>query len=241
MFEETAVSLLDYITAALIFLVYVVRNYLRHRRMRDRVDSGEDGILMLEYNDTIRILWGGAVLILVVWFWNGRSITDLGIFFDLSTANLTGWAVVGAISLLLLAQVREIGRNPKAAGAIRAHMDSEPGVMRIMPETEQEYSRYKLLSVTAGITEEVIFRAYLIWFFSLWLPVWWAALAALAIFTVAHLYQESVRSVLKVTAIGAILTAVYLLSGSLLAAMVLHVVVDLTSGASVRRALMDQS
>lgn len=236
MFEEITVSLLDYFAVLLIFLVYIIRNYARHRSMRDRMDAGEPGILMIEYNDTIRILWGGAALILVVWFWAGRSLAGLGIFFDLSTANLAGWAVVIAISLVLALQVREVGRNPKAAEALRSHLESEPGVLRIMPKTQEEYARFKLLSITAGITEEIIFRAYLIWFFSFWTPLWWAALAALAVFTGAHLYQESVRSVIKVAAIGACLTAVYLLSGSLLAAIMLHVVVDLTSGASVWRA-----
>lgn len=237
MTQGAAVLVLDYLVVALIFFVYVVRNYMRHLSMRNRMNSGEDGILMMEYNDTIGILWGGAALILGVWYWSARPLADLGIFFDLSTANLAGWAIVAAISALLLAQVREIGRNPKAADSIRAHMDNEPGVMRIMPKTQQEYSRFKVLSITAGITEEIIFRAYLIWFFSFWMPVWWAALAALAVFTAAHLYQESVRSVMKVALVGACLTAVYLFSGSLLAAIVLHIVVDLTSGASMRRAL----
>ena len=236
MFGETAVSLLDYLTVSLILLVYVVRNYMRHRSMRERMDSGEAGILMLEYNDTLRILWAGAALILAVWFWAGRSLAELGVFFDLSTANLVGWAVAMCITLMLALQVWEIGRNPKAAEALQNHLESEPGVQRIMPTTQEEYTRFKLLSITAGITEEIIFRAYLIWFFSFWMPVWWAALAALAVFTGAHLYQESVRSVMKVAALGAFLTAVYLLSGSLLTAIVLHIAVDLTSGASVWRA-----
>lgn len=235
--QEMTLTVMDYFVVALIFLVYIVRNYIRHRSMRDRMDSGEAGVLMLEYNDTLRILWGGALLILCVWYWAGRSLAGLGIFFDYSTPNLVGWAVAIVVSLVLAAQVREVGRNPKAAESVRNHLKNEPGVMRIMPTTRQEYSRFQFLSVTAGITEEIIFRAYLIWFFSFWMPVWWAALVALAVFTGAHLYQESAKSVLKVAAIGVFLTAAYLLSGSLLVAIVLHIVVDLTSGASVRRAM----
>ena len=234
---NVAASISDYLVVSLIFFVYIVRNYMRHRSMRDRMDSGEDGILLLEYKDTLIILWGGAALVMAVWLLNGRPFADMGFFFDLSTANLAGWSFVVAVSLLLVAQVHQIGRNPKSAEAIRSHLENEPGVMRIMPKTAQEYSWFKALSVTAGVTEEIIFRGYLIWFFSLWLPLWWAAFAALAMFVGAHLYQESARSLLKVAAIGACLTAVYLLSGSLLAVIVLHAAVDLTSGASVRRAL----
>ncbi len=237
MFDDTAVSMLDYLLVALMFSVYVVRNYLRHRRMRDRMDSGEAGILMLEYKDTLTILWGGAFLVMVVWLLNGRPLADMGILLGTSTAHLIGWGVVAVISLVLSAQVYAVGKNPKSADAVRTALENEPGVMRIMPKTQQEYFWFKALSVTAGITEEIIFRGYLIWFFALWLPLWWAALVALAFFVAAHLYQESVRSLLKVAAIGACLTALYLLSGSLLAAIVLHAVVDLTSGASVRRVL----
>lgn len=237
MLDDIAVSVLDYSLVSLIFLVYIVRNYLRHRSMRDRMDSGEDGILMLEYKDTLIILWGGAILVMAVWFLNGRPLADMGILLGSSTSHLIGWGVVAALSLVLSAQVYAVGKNPKSAEAIRNTLENEPGVLRILPKTDQEYAWFKALSVTAGITEEVIFRGYLIWFFALWLPLWWAAAVALAFFVAAHLYQESVRSLLKVAAIGACLTAVYLLSGSLLAAIVLHAVIDLTSGASVRRVL----
>jgi len=236
MLEEMAVSVLDYLVVVLIFLVYVVRNYFRHRSMRDRMDSGEDGILMLEYKDTLVILWGGTALVIAVWLINGRTLADMGFVFGSSTSHLIGWIVVAVLSLLLTAQVYLISRNPKSAEAIRTAIAGEPGVVRILPKTEQEHSWFKILSVTAGITEEIIFRGYLIWFFALYLPLWWAAFVALVFFVAAHLYQESVRSLLKVASVGAILSALYLLSGSLLAAIVLHAVVDLTNGAIVRRA-----
>lgn len=237
MFEETAVTFMDYLAVSLIFLVYVVRNYMRHRSMRDRMDSGEVGILILEYKDTLIILWGGAALVMAVWFYGGRTFADMGLTIGYSTPHLIGWVVVAALSLVLAVQVQLIARNPKSAEAVRAAFESDPGVMRILPKTSREYSWFKILSVTAGITEEIIFRGYLIWFFALWLPLWWAALVALAFFVAAHLYQESAKALMKVAAIGAFLTVVYLLSGSLLAAIVLHAVVDLTSGAAVRKAL----
>ncbi len=241
MTQELPVTMLDYLVVSLIIGVYLVRNFFRHRAMRDRMDAGEKGILLREYNDTLFILWCGAILVLVVWFWSGRTFLDLGVFFDLSTANLIGWAFVVAVSLVLVAQVVQVSRNPDAAEIIRNHLKDEPGVMRILPKTPQEYSRFKFLAVTAGITEEIIFRAYLIWFFSLWLPVWWAALCALVVFVGAHLYQESVRSLIKVAAVGAVVTAIYILSGSLLTVIVLHAVIDLTSGASVWRALQQNN
>jgi len=237
MTEEITITILDYLMIFLIVMVYVVRNFFRHRAMSERMDAGEEGILLREYNDTLIILWGGTVLIMAVWFWSGRTLQELGIYFDVSTANLIGWAFVAVISLLLVAQVAQITRNPDAAETIRNHLKGEPGMLRIMPKTPREYSRFRLLSITAGITEEIIFRGYLIWVFSIWLPVWWAALCALAIFVGAHLYQESVRSLVKVAAVGAALTVLYVLSGSLLTTIVLHAVIDLTSGASVWRAM----
>jgi len=237
MAQEITVTMLDYLMIFLIIMVYLVRNFFRHRAMSKRMDAGEDGILLGEYKDTLIILWGGTVLVMALWFWSGRTLQDMGIFFDLSIANLIGWAVVAAISAFLGLQVVQISRSPDAAETIRNHLRDEPGVLRIMPKTPQEYSRFKFLSVTAGITEEIIFRAYLIWFFSLWLPVWWAALCALVIFVGAHLYQESARSLIKVAAVGGALTVLYVWSGSLLTAIVLHAVIDLASGASVWRAM----
>ena len=53
---------------------------------------------------------------------------------------------------------------------------------------------------------------------------------ALAVFTLAHLYQENARALAGVAVAGAVMTALVMVSGSLIPAMLLHAVVDLAGG-----------
>ena len=61
-------------------------------------------------------------------------------------------------------------------------------------------------------------------------PAWGLAIAAsVAIFGIGHAYQ-GVRGVLVTGAVGGIALAVYLWTGSLIAPIVMHAVVDLANG-----------
>lgn len=104
------------------------------------------------------------------------------------------------------------------------------GVRDILPKTQTEIWTFRALALSAGLTEEILFRGFLIWALAHWMDTWAAAGCALAAFTAAHLYQESVRAIGGVFFAGAILTALTLVSGSLIPAIILHAVVDLASG-----------
>jgi len=104
-----------------------------------------------------------------------------------------------------------------------------------MPHTEEERKVFDLMGVTAGITEEIIFRAYLIWALSLLMPVWAAALCALVVFTLLHIYQGA-KQLPAIFLLGGTMTLVFLLSGSIWPAIALHVFVDLINNSTIWKA-----
>lgn len=83
---------------------------------------------------------------------------------------------------------------------------------------------------TAGITEEVIYRGLLIGAGTdvYHLPVALAVLVSAAIFVAAHAYQGR-TAMLGIVLLTSLLTTIYLLSGSLLLVIVLHVCVDVVA------------
>jgi len=89
--------------------------------------------------------------------------------------------------------------------------------------------RFVLLSLTAGICEEVLFRGYLLWYLSCLVPTVAAWLAGALLFGMAHAYQGS-GGVLRTGLVGAGLVALYVISGSLWLPMILHAFVDVNSG-----------
>ena len=65
-----------------------------------------------------------------------------------------------------------------------------------------ELARFYGLSITAGIVEEVLWRGFLIWYLSQFMPVWGAALISTIGFGLAHAYQ-GLRQVPQITIVGA--------------------------------------
>ena len=99
----------------------------------------------------------------------------------------------------------------------------------LLPTTRAERRSFALLAVTAGVTEELLYRAWLPWFLVLAAPVGGyggAALVASVAFGLGHAYQ-GVRGVLLAGAAGFLLAQLYLSTGSLLLPVLLHVLVDL--------------
>jgi membrane protease YdiL (CAAX protease family) len=99
----------------------------------------------------------------------------------------------------------------------------------LLPVSGAERGLFAAVAVGAGIAEELAFRGFLLFYFATFLPglgVLVAVLASSAAFGLGHLYQ-GVRGVALTAAIGLFMAALYVLSGSLLAPMVVHAALDL--------------
>ena len=98
-----------------------------------------------------------------------------------------------------------------------------------MPHTRAELAWWLVLSASAGICEEFIFRGYLIWLLQSVLGLWGAATVSLVAFSAAHAYQGA-KGVLAVGIVGGMLTLIVLALGSLVPAMAVHVLIDAGEG-----------
>jgi membrane protease YdiL (CAAX protease family) len=129
--------------------------------------------------------------------------------------------------------------SPGARSAYREGVLEGGADLAFLPRTASERSAFTFLGLTAGVTEEVIYRGYLIWAFSLIMPQWGAALLALVAFTSMHAYQGP-RGILPVAMAGAFLTVLYLLTGSLWPGIALHAWLDIVNGQTAYLALSDR-
>lgn len=123
----------------------------------------------------------------------------------------------GAIGGLAVGAVLARVRKRKPLGNISA----------LLPRERREVKYAAALSIMAGVTEEAFFRLYL--------PLLVAMatgqagigfIASLILFGAMHRYQGWV-GVIATTALGAVMTGLYLMTGSLWVVMLVHVLVDL--------------
>jgi len=98
-----------------------------------------------------------------------------------------------------------------------------------VPRTRSERRLFFLLSVTAGICEELLFRGYVFWFFARWT----GAIAGVAIgsvlFGIGHAYLGW-KHVIRTTKVGVLFSLITFATGSLWAGMIVHAIMDLLAG-----------
>jgi uncharacterized protein len=175
---------------------------------------------------------GGALL----WRMNGRDWRRLG--FTLS-AGWGLWVAAGVIAAFGIVQVRgavQVQRSPRARSKLRV---TYAKLETILPHTFTELYWFLALSITAGFCEEFIFRGYLIWTLRQWMSWWPAAAISAVIFAAGHSYQ-GMSGILRTGILGVMLTVVLAISGSLWPGIVLHALIDISSGAIAWLVLREQ-
>lgn len=204
----------------------------RHERRKDR-----PGARTVMYRDTMILLWAMAILAWVGWLLSGRPLADIGWAPVVQGwRGLAAWGVAGLILAYCAWQLAEIVRSPRSRRSARKQI-SEIQMEDMRPRTKAEAWGFQAVSVTAGVTEEIIFRGVAIAAFALVMPLWAAAALSLVVFTLAHAYQGP-AGLLRVAPTGALLTAIVLLGGSLWPAILAHAVIDMTAGLTF--ALLDR-
>jgi membrane protease YdiL (CAAX protease family) len=175
-------------------------------------------------------LWAMAIVVGVVWKLAGRPLADLGLRWgDTSTV----WVPVLIVGFALWYgldtwhEVRSPDRLRRATERWRTHTP-------FMPETWKEYHVFSLLAVSAGVCEEIVFRGFFISYLLLLLgdsaPATLVALVLPAlVFGFSHMY-EGLQVVSKIVIMSVAFGIVFILSGSIIVLIVVHILVDLVGG-----------
>jgi membrane protease YdiL (CAAX protease family) len=144
---------------------------------------------------------------------DGPSIGHVGGFIG----GLAGGIAIALIGGMMIGLRRKPRAQPKTLGDFEA----------LLPRNPAELAHAAAMSVNAGISEELLFRLALPLLLVLVIgDAWFAFALAAIVFGLAHCYQGIV-GVVATTIVGLLLTAVYLASGSLWVAVLLHIVIDL--------------
>ena len=127
--------------------------------------------------------------------------------------------------------VFSIYKNNKVKTYILENIKKEDDSLAdILPSSRNEFLLFTMLvSVSAGICEELIFRWYLYNFIELKTDWIIAVIASSFIFGLWHLYLGW-RHVIKTTLVGIFLCGIYLYFESIVIAIIAHILIDIYSG-----------
>jgi uncharacterized protein len=214
----------EHALALFLFVGVPIWDALETRALKTSTDPRRK---ILSYRRIVLVLWTAAI---VAWITLRSSV-----FFIWPAVRLTarqkigpsfGWGFAIAFAAGSLLQVVLVRRNAAAREKI---LRAFKRFAFILPVTPEERAWFGLVSVTAGICEEVLYRGFLIrylsngpWHIGLWIAV---AIASIS-FGLAHGYQ-GLSGIIGTALIGAVMAVIFLASGSLWLPMALHAIIDL--------------
>lgn len=200
--------------AGYVVLVLPVRGLRRYRAL-----AGDPGHLVTHYRNSVIDKWlltGIGVLAAVP-----LGLTPVGIGLSAHArwapvaAPLVALAVAGTVMTIVLRRTAQVSE-----GLLRS-------VSALLPRTHAQRRAFAAVAVTAGITEEILFRGVLTHAAQHWGASPDVSLAAVsAVFGLGHLYQGK-SGILLTGLAGAALGSLAHLTGSLWVPIAVHVAVDL--------------
>jgi uncharacterized protein len=151
--------------------------------------------------------------------------------FGLQLPDNLFWAGLLATILVVafLAQtvyIRRLARTTEGRTQLRKSMS---GPLQLLPRTPKERGLWVLLSLTAGLCEELLYRGFMTaYLMSIFPQVSFllAIIIAAVLFGIGHIYQKLV-GVLGTGIVGLVLGLLYFFTGSLFPSMIVHALFDM--------------
>lgn len=220
--QSYGVVWLDHPFVLLFGVLFPALGYLSYQRSFQKLASGE-----LARSDQYRlnatIQQALALIALALWYSQDRGWGALGLNLEIDTNFLLSLLLVALTIWFFLAQLLAVRRGDHRL-LEKLEVEFEP-LRELMPHTKEELHGFYRLSVTAGVVEELLWRGYLMWYLSHYLPLSTTVVVSAVLFGFAHAYQ-GIANVPKLCLVGLVFPCLYLFSGSLWLPMLLHAAMD---------------
>lgn len=199
-----------------------------HRRFEAALDHDRHARLWL-YRRLLVLEWALVGLVaLVVLVAPDVGVGSLGVRWPVEL----GWAppaVVLAVLAFAGGSLQAL-RSPSGSATEPGPLESAPvAVSALIPRTRVQRRWFALVSITAGICEEVLYRGFFLLVVAALLPSLnepWLVVAGGVAFGLAHAYQGA-AGVISTAVLGGAFSYLFLVTGSLLLPVVLHALIDL--------------
>ncbi len=192
----------------------------------------------LRYYRTVMLgIWAPTLIVLLLSVAGAIAPATLGIRWpDLDTSVMGRWpsivvlVVLAGLCLLILYQLVAA----RISAAYREKLQSMPVATEVaimLPHSAPERRVWLLLSLSAGLTEELLYRGFLTYLLVTLFPelsTYLVLLIAALLFGLGHSYQ-GLAGMFKTSIYGGLLVALYAICGSLLPGILLHFLTDLAA------------
>ncbi len=226
-----------WILIAFLLLYEPILGYFSFQRFKEKVKI-EENIRVKYYVHTIIGLWIPTIFILFLILITDLTLREIGLTIPAINPLILGSAVtyIGlgiAFLYFLLILYYSIGYHfsKKIKSQLtnaKEQQSAKVSFSAILPVTKKEQKLWNYVSFTAGVTEEIIYRGFLLFAIAYLSPnvsIWLVILLSSLLFGLAHTYQGAL-GVLRTTLIGVLFSILYIGLGSILPLIALHFLID---------------
>jgi membrane protease YdiL (CAAX protease family) len=200
--------------------------FVQFPRLKRGVAAGVRGIRVRAYIQATITQWILAASALTIWVTAARPFADLGF------SAIGGWRLAVGIIVLAAAIVLFVVQRRKILASEALQLEFKKKVANasaLLPDNGVEISLFQLVSVTAGVCEEILYRGFLMWYLSVLAGPIVAIVGSSFFFGFAHLYQGG-KGMVQTGIVGLVLALLYVTTGSLWLPMLIHMMIDMNSG-----------
>ena len=144
------------------------------------------------------------------------GITVLAVLFSV-------YAIVDLIRLKVDAKYRTTIKNKIQSAKMPEYMGW------LMPSSSREKALYGAVAISAGITEEILYRGFLTYVLVTSFPamgLWLSIVVTACLFGLGHQYQ-GLSGMLRTFVLGLIMSLIYVATGTVLLCIIIHLLIDL--------------
>ena len=228
MMEIYTISIWDHLVFFLLGIALPVYTIWKGKLDLSDMEFDTSTKLQVYYGNSL-ILWGGALIVIFIWWIQAKSFASLGFSPPIiSTIVIILSSVI--VLLYIIDAYRETFIPTRRIQTIKRFKENTP----FLPANKNEFFHFCFLAVTAGITEEIIYRGfivnYLLFVFGNSISgIGLAVLIPAIAFGGLHIYQGKV-AVFKIILLAIIFGLIFVFSKSLYIVIVIHVLIDLVGG-----------
>lgn len=218
---------------AFLFLYEPIWGYKMYQRFQ-LLMATEPGARLLFYKSAITGLWLLTALLAIVLVTDLVSPEQVGLIvpsagtngMDETTSFIIITLAVVYFGLLVYQWLMLAYNKPFRQKMQKEEMPASVSIL--LPVTEKEKKVWFFVSFTAGVTEEFIYRGFLLFTLSYLfsnVPLWMTVPSAALLFGLGHRYQGW-SGIIKTAMAGLFFCMLYLATGSILPGMLLHFLQD---------------
>jgi len=192
------------------------------------------------YKETMLALWIPTLIIVIVTMVSPITFSSLGFSWPSLNTSIFGKWISYILLALFVGYLFAIVYHFVAMKTSQAFRDKVANELEnmpyqeLLPESNQEKKLWGYVSLTAGVTEEIIYRGFLLLVLTTLVPdasEWLYIVIAGIVFGLAHTYQ-GLSGFIRTTLIGICFSMLYLILGSLFPLMIFHFLIDFVANAS---------